>query len=103
MGIERNNRKAAVPSHSYDSNEAIGEGDTVIGGITVTKIIKEHHSIVARDGEESSIGTIVDKQLATMAANGDILQDIAINLNPEYWCEHLGPIYRENHSHLLGR
>lgn len=75
--------------------ETLDENETVVGGITVTKVIKEHRSIIARQGEETTIGELVDRQLAQIAVNGEVIQEVTLGVNPEYWETTLGRFYSE--------
>lgn len=93
--------RKAVPVGNYNMNEAIQEGDKIVGGVTITKVIKEHQSLVQREGESRSIGELIDAQLAAAAANSDIVQEVTLNLDPENWEQNLGPIYRDHYQHLV--
>jgi 3-oxoacyl-ACP reductase-like protein len=79
----------------FNMNEALSEDEKVVGGITITKVIKDHQTIVAREGEETTIGELVDRQLSQLAINGETIQDIQLEVNPEYWTEQLARFYAE--------
>jgi hypothetical protein len=87
---------------TFDNNEALSNDETIVGGITITKVIKQHESIIARQGEENTIGELVDRQLAQLAVNGDTIQELEIGINPEYWTETLGRFYRDSVAPQFG-
>jgi hypothetical protein len=63
-----------------------------IGGITVTRIIRESHPIET-SSHGGSIGNYVDEYLARAASEGAEIQTVELHFEPEQWREIAESIY----------
>lgn len=57
-----------------------------LGGITVTRIVREHQ-IIESSSTGGTIGNYVDEFLARAAAEGHSIQTVELNFEPEQWAE----------------
>lgn len=56
----------------------------VIGGLTITKIVREHVPVtMSRDG--GSFGTLVDAHIDAALRRGDEVQSFTVDIDPDYW------------------
>lgn len=89
--------KKASP-HAEMSDEDTSQ--PIIAGFEIKKVVREYVTI--RGGGASTFGELLDANLKIMALNGDEVQTVSLEVNPDAWNEYSQAI-RDNHAKAPAR
>lgn len=64
---------------------AVAEERMPSGGLTITKVIREHIPLYVRKGYGETIGSQIDAAIAQAVAQGDEIQEVTVGFDPEQW------------------
>jgi hypothetical protein len=65
-------------------NNALPSGGRHLGGITVTKVVREHQELTTDpDGQFKTIGQSLDAMLHDRLVEGETIQDVAFHFDTE--------------------
>ena len=64
-----------------------------MGMITVTKIVKERIPLLPATDGHYSVGSLIDEHLARMAAQGECVQTVTLDMEIEEWEELATSVY----------
>lgn len=64
-----------------------------LGLITVTKIVRERIPLLPAIDGHHSVGTLIDEHLARMAAHGECVQTVTLDMEVEQWEELATTVY----------
>lgn len=76
-------------THAKPVRSAESEAFPVVGGLTITKVVREHVPLSRpRSGFGETFGQAVDAALAMAAQNGEEVQSFEVQIDEGFWAEY---------------